>query len=92
MSLPNFDIYQGTGATNCFKSHTNSLCPYFFKILSDITSLLPDNLSGLKKDLYSGLGQSHQFSRNEQMQMVFNTEQFLEVAIERYIYIYMYIY
>ena len=24
MSLPKFDIYQGTEATSCFKSHTNS--------------------------------------------------------------------
>ena len=54
MRLLKFDIYQG-GAANCFKSHT-----YFFKkkicmvsgqkfTLSDATSLLPDNLCGLKK-------------------------------------------
>ena len=30
INLPKFDIYQGTGATNCFESHTNSLCPHFF--------------------------------------------------------------
>ena len=36
MSLPKFDMYQGTEATNCFKSHINSWCPHFFreKILS----------------------------------------------------------
>ena len=40
MNLPKFDIYQGTGATNCFKSHTNSWCPHFFqeKVLSDVRS------------------------------------------------------
>ena len=39
MSLPKFDIYQGTGVTNYFKSHTNS-CPHFFqeKVLSDVRS------------------------------------------------------
>ena len=37
ISLPKFDIYQGAGATNYFKSHINSLCPHFFqeKVLSD---------------------------------------------------------
>ena len=29
-SLPKFDIYQGRGATNYFKSH-NSLCAHFFQ-------------------------------------------------------------
>ena len=42
--------------------------------LSNATSLLPDDLSGLKK--------SHEFRKNEQMQMVFTTEEFLEVATE----------
>ena len=38
--LPQFDIYQSTVATNCFKNHTNSWCPDFFqtKILSDVRS------------------------------------------------------
>ena len=49
--------------------------------LSGVTSFLPDNLSGVKK-LYLGLRQSHEFSGNEQMQMVYTTEPFLEVAIE----------
>ena len=51
-------------------------------ILSDVTSFLTDNLSGLKKKLYSGLRQSHELSRNEQMQIVVTFEEFLEVAIE----------
>ena len=95
MNLPKFYIYQGTGATNCFKSHTNLDVLIFFKkkfclmsglkfTLSDATSLLPDDLPGLKslKKLYSDLRQSHEFSENEQMQMVFTTEELLEVAIE----------
>ena len=49
--------------------------------LLDVTSFLPDNLLGLKKS-YLGLRQSHEFSGNEQMQMVFTTEEFLVVAIE----------
>ena len=39
ISLPKFDIYQGTGATNCLKSHIKSWCPpHFFqgKILCDV--------------------------------------------------------
>ena len=57
--IPRFDIYQIPVALNCFKSHTNSLCLIFFfkkkmpglKItLSDVTSFLPDNLSGLEKN------------------------------------------
>ena len=66
INLPKFDIYQGTGATNCFESHTNSLCPHFFFFfkkkfcimpglkfaLSDSTSPLPDDLSGLKKIIF----------------------------------------
>ena len=51
--------------------------------LSDVTtSFLPDNLSELKKVLYSGLRQSHEFSNYEHIQMMFATEKFLEVAIE----------
>ena len=61
MSLPKFDIYQGTGATNYFKSHTNSWCPHFFQekfclmsslkfTLSNATSLLPGDLSGPNKN------------------------------------------
>ena len=50
--------------------------------LFDAISLLPDNLSGLKKYIYSDLRQSHEFGKNEQMQMVFTTEEFLEVATE----------
>ena len=50
--------------------------------LSDVTSFLPGNLPGLKKIIYSGMKQSHEFSGNEQMQIVFTNEQFLEVAIE----------
>ena len=40
MSLLKFDIYQGTGATNYFKNHTNSRCRHFFqeKALSDVRS------------------------------------------------------
>ena len=40
MSLPKFDIYQDTGTTNCFKSHTNSWCPHFIqeKFFSDVRS------------------------------------------------------
>ena len=36
---------------------------------------------GLKK-LYSDLRQPHEFSENEQMQMAFTTDEFLELAIE----------
>ena len=50
--------------------------------LSDETSLPPDDLSGLKNYIHSDLRQSHEFSKNEQMQMVFATEEFLEVATE----------
>ena len=59
MCLPNYDIYQGILAPDCFKSHINSLCLDFFQkkfclacglkfTLSSVTSFLPDNLSGLK--------------------------------------------
>ena len=40
MRLPKFDIYQGTGAKNCFKSHTNSFFlthKYHTKINTSIT-------------------------------------------------------
>ena len=58
MSLPKFDISPGTGYT---KSCINSWCPHFFSkkifclmsdmkfTLSDVTSFLSDNQSGLKK-------------------------------------------
>ena len=57
--LPKFDIYQGKVAQNCFKIHTNYRCPNFLQkkfclmsgltfALSDVTSFLPDSLSGLK--------------------------------------------
>ena len=49
--------------------------------LSKVTSFLPDNLSDPKK-LYAGQRHSHEFSGNDQMQMVLNTEEFLEVALE----------
>ena len=50
--------------------------------LSDVTSFLPDNLPGLKKNYAQAWGnQSHKFSGNKQMQMMFTTEEFLEVAI-----------
>ena len=58
--LPKFDIYQGTVAPNCFRSRPN-WCPDFFQKkkkmssvkfnLFDVTSFLPDNLSGFKKNL-----------------------------------------
>ena len=51
-------------------------------IFSDVTSLRPDDLSGPKKYIYSVLRLSHEFSENAQMQMVFTTEQVLEIAIE----------
>ena len=40
MGLPKFGIYQGTGATSCFKSLINSCCPHSFqeKVLSDVRS------------------------------------------------------
>ena len=49
--------------------------------LSDATLFLPDDLFRLEK-IYSDLRRSHEFSENEQMQKVFTTEEFLEVAIE----------
>ena len=49
--------------------------------MSDATSLQPDDLSGLKK-LYSDLRQSHEFSENEKIQMMFTIEEFSEIAIE----------
>ena len=39
MCLPKFDIYQGTIAPNCFKSHnTPEILIFFKKVLSDIRS------------------------------------------------------
>ena len=85
MNLLKFDIYQGTGATNVLRAtQTLDVLINFKKkfclmsgqklTLSDATSLLPDDLSGLKKYIYSDLRQSHEFSENEQMQMVFTIE------------------
>ena len=60
MSLPKFDIYQGTGAKDFLKNQTLDVLIFFkekFCLMSglkftlpDVTSFLPDNLSGLKKD------------------------------------------
>ena len=40
MCLPEYEIYKGTVAPNCFKSHKNSWCPDFFQknVLPDIRS------------------------------------------------------
>ena len=57
------EIFQGTVTPNCFKSHTCSWCPDFFQkrfclmsglkiFLSNITPFLPDNLPGLKKNIF----------------------------------------
>ena len=65
MCLPKFDIYQSPGTLNYFKSYTNSLCLNFFQktfclmsdlkfTLSDTTSFLPNNLSVVLKNIYSG--------------------------------------
>ena len=66
MCLHKFEIYQGIVAPNSFKSRTNFWYPDFFQknwfclmsdlkfTLSDVTSFLQGNLSGLKK-LYLGL-------------------------------------
>ena len=62
MCIPKFDICQGAVAPNCFKSHTSTRCFDFFhrKVLlisglSNIISSVPDNLSGLIENIYSGL-------------------------------------
>ena len=66
MCLPKFDRYRSAVAPNCSKSHTNSWCSDFFKkkkkafclmsglifTLSDVTSFLPETLSGLKKYIF----------------------------------------
>ena len=63
MFLPKFAIYQGMVALNCFMSHINSWCPDFFQkkvlsdagvklTLSDMTSFLSDNMSGIKKYIF----------------------------------------
>ena len=52
--------------------------------LSDVKSFLQDNLSGLEKNHFQAWG--NHVSGNEQIQMVFTTEQFLEVAIESWSY------
>ena len=64
--LPRFDIYQEITDPNCFKSYTSSWCLGFLEkkffvmsalkfTLSDVTTFLPENLSGLKKKIYSDL-------------------------------------
>ena len=68
MCLPKLDIYQGTGAPNFLKSHTNSWCPDFFQkkglsgvqseihvIRCNIVSTGQSLLSGIEKKIYSGL-------------------------------------
>ena len=94
MSLPNFDIYQGTGATNCFKSNINSWCPHFFqgKILFDVRSeihLVWHNIVSTRKSVWAQKKKIKFRPKaitwvcgNEQLQIVFITEEFLEVAIE----------
>ena len=95
MSLPKFDIYlaikqkfqillraiQTLDFLTFFNKKFYVMSGLKSNVLSDVTTFLPDNLSGLKI-LYSDLRQSHEFSGNEQMQMVFTTEQFLEVVTE----------
>ena len=60
--LPRFDIYQEMIDTNCFKSYASSWCLGFLEkkfflrsglkfTLSDVTTFLPENLSGLKKNI-----------------------------------------
>ena len=56
--LPKFEVCQGKVAPNCFKSHTNYVLKKKFYlmstltfVLSDVTLFLPDNLSGLKKNI-----------------------------------------
>ena len=62
MFLSKFHINRGTIAPSCFKSHTNYWYFVFFQkkvclmsglkfILADVTSFLPDNLSGLFKKI-----------------------------------------
>ena len=93
MSLPKFDIYEGARAKYCFKSHINSWYPHFFqeKVLSDVwyeIHLVWRNIPSTgrslwaKKHIYLDLRQSHEFNKNEQMQIVFTMEELLEVAIE----------
>ena len=58
MSLPKFDIYQGTGATYCFKSHKNSWCLHFFQEegLSDVRSeinLVWRNIVSIRKSVWA---------------------------------------
>ena len=69
MYLREFDTYQGAIAPSYFKSHTNSWCSFFSRkkvflmfglkfTLFEVTSLLPGNLSALKKKLLSVLYRS----------------------------------
>ena len=43
VSLPKFDIYQGPGARNCFKSHTNSFL-FYTNITQRLTQVLHKKL------------------------------------------------
>ena len=53
------------------------------KVLSYVRSETHHSIWAFKKS-YSDLKQSHKFRKNEQMQMVFTTEEFLEVATENW--------
>ena len=66
IDLPKFDIYQGTVAPYCLKSHTNFCCCAYFqkKVLSDVRPEIDlvfrnivstGHLSGVNKNLHSGL-------------------------------------
>ena len=81
MCLLEFDAYQGARAPSCFKSHTNSWCPYFFQkmvrlkpglkfTLFDVTLILPDNLSGLKKKIFQTFVEINTLSFNSPKQML----------------------
>ena len=39
MCLHKFDTYQGTVASNCFKSHANSQCPYIISTGQSVVTL-----------------------------------------------------
>ena len=81
MCLPKFDAYQGAIARSCFKSHTNFWFPYFFQkkvclksslkfTLFDVTSVLPDNLSGIKKNYFQTCAEINTLSFNSPKQML----------------------
>ena len=93
MSFPKFDIYQGKRATNCFKSHINSWCPHFFQEKRFVWCLVwnspcvtqhhfyPTTCLGSKKIMAKPEAITW-VCRNEQLQIMFTTEEFLQVAIE----------